>query len=1271
MTPSIRRLPHDASDPLLTFGRLRACPLQELWMQDHLGHDPQLPATPSDARIVVSDTLCISSTDALIEGTMICHRQVVIASLSAALGLALLLLASPDLHAQDTSPAAQCGVFAKVAAKATASPPLPTLVVQAGHTREAHVTSIAFTPDSRYALTGTQDGTAILWELRSGLQIRRLGGHMGYVLSVAISEDGQFAVTAVVDGAVHLWKLDSGTEVMVLRAAGEMYTRVAFADGGASIVAATQGGALCRWRRSDGSAVDRFDAVPNPSALATSKEGVWMAAGAPPGYPQPTRTIKLWHPGSRGTPFEVPHYCTAAAFNSKENAVACGGQDGATRLFDAANGTLQKTFTGHAQAIVGVAAGPEDAWIASASASGIRVWNATSGTERLHITPPDGAKLTALAVTPDGSTILGGDSNGITYLWDPTSGRPAGQLRGRVAWIRSLALSKDKKTLYAGDAAGTVHLWDLEEGAHTHHLKIGSTVVHGIEADPLGTALLASLDDEATLIRLDNDARVRAFKRPEKDLAIWTSAFSQKGDAIAVGYGDGSIRVFGRQSGKLLHTYKGDGHGLYSLYFISGDRFLISGGQKDTITRTYPAGRPTGHEPVREVVETQRAGRMQVTQRWSILNSSGSAISETLGRIVRGSHQVVEVFPARVGGRSNAFEGNLEGHAAAVAAVAFSPNSRIIATGSQDRTTRLWSSETGKLLHVLEGHDDWVMALAFLSDKVLVTASDDGTVRLWDVESGSELVRLIAFNDGEWAVVDGRGYFHTSSPDAIPGLHWVFPNSFKTLPPELFMKDFYEPRLLPGKLSGASIERNVTLQGVNIAQPEIEIAGITPSAGKPGAVDVSVKVRSAPSQNLGPGGREGSGVYDVRLFRDGSLVGRNPGSAITADTVNSIASWRKERQVLAGLGETALTFKGINLPGSGSNRPIEFSAYAFNEDRVRSAVARTQYTPASVPNRTATAYVVSVGVNAFDRQKLDLAFADDDARAFASLLPRSLRATRQFHSVVPVTLISDWKMRSGARHVTERATTKANIKAVFDLLAGRPVANPVLKQHPGAAQLKAAGPNDLVIFTISTHGYSEDGQEFYLIPYDFETTEKGEFRLETAISGQELSEWIEGIDAREMVLIIDACQSAAIVEGAGFRPGPLGGRGIGQLAYDRGLKVLASARALDLAWESGKIHQGLTSFALIQEGLLARRADATPRDGQIEIREWLAYPVSAVPRLFEEVILGKRKGIEVIPIARARDKARNEATDAKRPQRPTLFDFRQRTSQPPMLVSGR
>ena len=230
----------------------------------------------------------------------------------------------------------------------------------------------------------------------------------------------------------------------------------------------------------------------------------------------------------------------------------------------------------------------------------------------------------------------------------------------------------------------------------------------------------------------------------------------------------------------------------------------------------------------------------------------------------------------------------------------------------------------------------------------------------------------------------------------------------------------------------------------------------------------------------------------------------------------------------------------------------------------------------------------------------------------------------------------------------------------------RPVPDSLRSQIKGAAGLKAATPDDLVIFSISTHGYlSKAAEEFYLFPYDGTS-------LDTAISGQDLSDWIEGIDAREIVLVVDACQSSTIVDAAGFRPGPLGGRGVGQLAYDKGIKVLVAARGQDPAWESEKIGQGLLSFALIREGLLGGRADTAPKDGQVNMREWLTYPVSAVPRLFEEVVVGKEKGFRLVPIGRAaRGSVPGENAEGDRPQRPALFDFRKQTMETPILVRAR
>src|ERR1700722_17885806 len=75
----------------------------------------------------------------------------------------------------------------------------------------------------------------------------------------------------------------------------------------------------------------------------------------------------------------------------------------------------------------------------------------------------------------------------------------------------------------------------------------------------------------------------------------------------------------------------------------------------------------------------------------------------------------------------------LEGHSSRVCAVAFSPDSSLLTSGSVDGTVRLWASATGTVRRTLEGHSSMACAVAFSPDgSLLASGSNDGTVRLWD-----------------------------------------------------------------------------------------------------------------------------------------------------------------------------------------------------------------------------------------------------------------------------------------------------------------------------------------------------------------------------------------------------------------------------------------------------------------------------------------------------------------------------------------------------------
>ena len=393
--------------------------------------------------------------------------------------------------------------------------------VLVGHTN--WVNSAAWSPDGSRIVTASQDGTARIWNAKSGAPLAVLKGHTGSVNSAAWSPDGTRIATASKDNTARIWDAQSGAPLAVLEGHKDSLNgllNAAWSPDGTRIATASfddtvgiwdaQSGALLAVLKEHTSVVISADQSGAPLAvLKDHTSAVISAAWSPDGTRIATasedHTARIWDAQS-GALLAVlkgrTNSIDSAAWSPDGTRIATTSRgDDTARIWDAQSSAPLAVLKGHTSAVYSADWSPDGTRIATASYDGTaRIWDAQSGAP-LAVQGNTGLVNSAAAArSPDETRFATASQDNTAGIWDAQSGAPLAMLKGHTGQVISVAWSPDGTRIATTSRDGTARIWDAQNGAPLAVLKGHTGSVNSAAWSPDGLRIATASDDDTARI---------------------------------------------------------------------------------------------------------------------------------------------------------------------------------------------------------------------------------------------------------------------------------------------------------------------------------------------------------------------------------------------------------------------------------------------------------------------------------------------------------------------------------------------------------------------------------------------------------------------------------------------------------------------------------------------------------------------------------------------------------------------------------------------------
>jgi WD40 repeat protein/tRNA A-37 threonylcarbamoyl transferase component Bud32 len=493
------------------------------------------------------------------------------------------------------------------------------------------VWSVAYGPGGQRLVSAGQDGTVKVWDTGTGRMVFDLRGHNRRLWSVACSRDNKYMAAAGGE-LVKIWNARTGSELRTLPPHLSWCKSVAFLHDNTLVSA---DGQLIRfWDPESGKEIRTLRGHQAPIwGLAVSSDGhrLATATGAEqfrPGILMKTE-LKVWDP---------------------------------------ATGQARVTLTEHTQPIAGVALSPDGQFVASVSYDHTaRVWDANTGSRILLISQPPSDYFYGVAFCADGRRLALADQRTVRF-WDLSTGETLLALRGHRGSVLSVAFDASGTQAATGSFDGTVKLWDLADTLEARSLPAPASGITSLAFSRKNERLVSG-QHNGTIAIWDARQGKRVLDSHRRTQPVLATAFNRDDSRVAAVLQQNGIEIWDPLAGK-------------------------------TVSRISPLSGPPS------ALALNRNG-----ERLATANANGD----------------IEIWDATTGQRLA-----IHHHDKPVSCLVFSDDNRWIACADEEHRIVVLDAGTGEAIRQLTGHHGHIRGLAFSPDtRSLASASTDRTVRVW------------------------------------------------------------------------------------------------------------------------------------------------------------------------------------------------------------------------------------------------------------------------------------------------------------------------------------------------------------------------------------------------------------------------------------------------------------------------------------------------------------------------------------------------------------